>query len=117
MKYSVYCHPRESGDLRSYAPQGEYYIYILSNLSRGVLYVGVTNDLVRRIYEHKQGAVDGFTKQYHVHRLVYYEMYNVVNIAISREKQIKKWYRKWKVELIEKMNPEWSDLYDTLNPV
>jgi len=96
--------------------KGEYFVYIVSNYQRGVLYVGVTNDLIRRVYEHKQGDIDGFTKKYHVDRLVYFEMYNNIDNAISREKQMKKWYRKWKIELIEKANPEWNDLYETLNP-
>ena len=97
--------------------KGEYYIYILSNCKRGVLYVGITNDLIRRIYEHKQGVVDGFTKQYFVDKLVYYEKYINVNDAIAREKHIKKWNRKWKIELIEKMNFNWDDLYEGLNPL
>lgn len=93
-----------------------YYIYILSNKKNGVLYVGVTNNLLRRIYEHKQEQVEGFTKKYHIHNLVYYEQYEDVRNAITREKQIKKWDRKWKVELVEKDNPEWNDLYTTLKP-
>ena len=97
--------------------KGEYYIYILYNCKRGRLYIGVTGDIVKRVYEHKHGMCDGFTKKYRVDKLVYYEMYNNVENAIIREKQLKKWYRKWKIELIEKMNPEWSDLYSTLNPI
>ncbi len=97
--------------------KGEYYIYILSNCKRGVLYVGITNDLIRRIFEHKQREVDGFTKQYFLDKLVYYEKYANVNDAISREKHIKKWNRKWKIELIEKVNPNWEDLYEGLNPL
>ena len=88
-----------------------YWIYILTNWNNKVLYIGVTNSLSRRIYEHKQNFVEGFTKKYHVHKLVYFE--DTVNIesAIVREKRIKKWNRSWKIELIEKMNPEWVDLY------
>ena len=97
--------------------KGEYFVYIISNYKKGVLYVGVTNDLIRRIYEHKNEMMEGFTKKYHLNKLVYYEIYNEVENAISREKDIKKWYRKWKIELIEKTNPEWKDLYETLNPV
>ena len=88
-----------------------YYIYILASKKDGVLYIGVTNNLVRRIYEHKKGMTDGFTKKYNVKNLVYYETHSEVNEAIKREKQMKKWYRKWKIELIEKSNPEWKDLY------
>jgi putative endonuclease len=76
--------------------------------------VGVTNNLVKRVYEHKQDVTDGFTKKYHVHSLVYYEECGDPMGAITREKQIKKWNRKWKLELIEKMNPEWKDLYDEI---
>ncbi|MFA6547925.1 MAG: GIY-YIG nuclease family protein [Candidatus Magasanikbacteria bacterium] len=93
-----------------------YYIYILSNQKNGVLYVGVTNNLLRRIHEHKQETIEGFTQKYHIHNLVYYEQYDDVRNAITREKQIKKWNRKWKTELIEKDNPEWNDLYPTLKP-
>ena len=73
-----------------------YYIYILASKKDGVLYIGVTNNLVRRIYEHKKGMTDGFTKKYNVKNLVYYETHSEVNEAIKREKQMKKWYRKWK---------------------
>ncbi len=93
-----------------------YYVYILSNKKDGVLYVGMTNSLLRRIYEHKQEMIEGFSKKYHIHNLVYYEQYNDVRNAITREKQIKKWNRQWKVELIEKDNPEWADLYGTIKP-
>lgn len=80
------------------------------------MYVGVTNNLLRRIHEHKQETIEGFTQKYHIHNLVYYEQYDDVRNAITREKQIKKWNRKWKTELIEKDNPEWNDLYPTLKP-
>lgn len=76
----------------------------------GTLYIGVTNDLQRRVFEHKHDLIDGFTKKYQVHQLVYFEQTNDIYSAIVREKQLKKWYRKWKIELIEKMNPEWKDL-------
>lgn len=90
-----------------------YYVYILANRKR-TLYVGVTNDLVKRIYEHKQKFVDGFTKKYCMDMLVYYEATNDVISAIEREKQIKKWNRAWKLRLIKKMNPYWVDLYPNL---
>jgi putative endonuclease len=93
-----------------------YFLYILSNKRNGTLYTGVTNNLIRRIYEHKNSLYDGFTKKYNIHNLVYYENYNDIRSAINREKQIKKWNRKWKLELIEKDNPEWKDLYEELNP-
>src|SRR5262245_52806644 len=91
-----------------------FYVYILASKRNGTLYIGVTNDIARRVLEHKQGLVDGFTKKYGVHQLVYYEHTNDVNEAIGREKQMKKWNRKWKIELIEKFNPEWKDLYGDL---
>jgi len=89
----------------------EYYTYILANKKNGTLYVGVTNDLVNRIYEHKQNFIEGFTKKYNVHVLVYYEVHKDIQEAITREKQIKKWNRSWKISLIEEMNSEWRDLY------
>ncbi len=89
----------------------QYFVYILASKRNGTLYVGVTSDLVKRIYEHKQDFVEGFTKKYHVHTLVYYEMHGTAEEAISREKEIKKWNRKWKLELIEGVNPRWEDLY------
>lgn len=86
-----------------------YYVYILSS-NTGTIYIGMTNDLMRRIYEHKQGLVEGFTKKYRVHRLVYYEESVDVNEAILREKQLKRWRRSKKISLIEAMNPKWEDL-------
>lgn len=91
-----------------------YYIYFVANKSLNVLYVGVTNDLVRRIYEHKNKVVDGFTKKYNINLLVYYEMYADIALAIEREKQIKGWSRKKKDALIRKQNPSWKDLYEKL---
>ena len=91
-----------------------YWTYILASGPGGTLYVGVTNDLVRRIYEHREGLVRGFTKKYDVKRLVYYEPYDDVRDAIQREKNIKHWPREWKIDLIVSMNPEWRDLYADL---
>ena len=91
-----------------------YYVYILASKRNGTLYIGVTNDLVRRVYEHKNDLVDGFAKKYAVHRLVYYERYEDVEETILREKRLKKWRRQWKVDLIEEENPEWKDLYEDL---
>lgn len=91
-----------------------YYVYILASKRNGTLYVGVTNNLVRRVYEHRNGLVDGFTKKYGVKDLVYFEETNDVKEAIIREKRLKTWKRKWKIELIEKSNPNWLDLYNEI---
>ena len=88
-----------------------YYVYIMSSYS-GVLYIGVTNDLLKRVYEHRNGLIEGFTKKYNIKRLVYYEETNDINIAIEREKQLKGWRRTKKETLIRKMNPEFKDLYE-----
>ena len=88
-----------------------YCIYILASEQYGTLYIGVTSNLIKRVYEHKNDLVEGFTKRLHVHNLVYYETSEDVNSAIAREKQLKRWKRKWKIELIERENPEWRDLY------
>ena len=87
-----------------------YYVYILASKRNGTLYVGVTNDLQRRLYEHKNNLVEGFTSRYNVHKLVYYEEVDDIQTALQREKQFKRWTRKWKIELIEKENPDWHDL-------
>ncbi len=91
-----------------------YYVYILASKKNGTLYIGVTSNLLKRVFEHKNGLIDGFWKKYGVHRLVYYESTENIQSAIQREKQMKMWRRMWKIELIEKMNPEWKDLYDEL---
>lgn len=92
----------------------QYYVYILAGKINGTLYIGVTNNLVKRVYEHKQNYVEGFTKQFGVHTLVYFETHSDINEALKREKQLKKWNRKWKINLIEKDNPKWEDLYKTI---
>ncbi len=92
----------------------QYYVYILASKKYGTLYVGVTSNLLKRVYEHKEGIVVGFTKEYGVHQLVYYETHQDINAAILREKQIKKWRRDWKINLIENDNPHWIDLYSEL---
>ena len=92
----------------------QYYVYFLTNWNNRVLYVGVTNDLQRRVYEHKNELIDGFTRKYHVHKLVYYEMCEEIEGAILREKQIKAGSRKKKIDLIAKGNPTWKDLWDEL---
>jgi len=91
-----------------------FYVYILCSKRNGTLYTGVTSDLVKRVYEHKNNLIDGFTKKYSVHCLVWYEIHESAESAITREKQIKKWKRVWKMRLIEQDNPEWNDLYETI---
>ena len=90
------------------------YIYIMTNKTNSTLYIGVTSGLIKRVYEHKNALVDGFTKRYNLKKLVFYEIYDDINNAIAREKQLKAWKREWKVELIESQNRDWSDLYDGL---
>ena len=92
----------------------QYYVYILTNRSNNVLYIGVTNDLVRRIYEHKNKVVNGFTKKYNLNKLIYFETTTDVRSALEREKQLKNWHRDWKINLISEFNPKWEDLSETL---
>jgi len=89
-------------------------VYILANKRNGTLYIGVTSDLPKRAWEHKNDLVEGFSSKYKIHTLVYYEIYGDMMSAITREKQIKKWNRAWKLELIEEENPEWNDLWDEI---
>lgn len=91
-----------------------YYVYILASERNGTFYIGVTNDLIKCVYEHKNNLVDGFTKKYNAHMLVYYEQTADIESAIQREKQLKRWRRSWKIELIEKNNHHWEDLYNSL---
>ncbi len=88
-----------------------YYVYILASKKNGTLYIGVTNNLIRRVFEHKKKYTKGFTKKYKVDKLVYFEQTESIASAIGREKQLKTWLRKWKIELIDSFNPEWNDLY------
>ena len=92
-----------------------YWVYMLCSKRNGTLYIGVTNDLSRRIFEHRNGLVPGFTCKYGVTRLVWYESYENITEALQREKSMKRWMRAWKLEAIEKMNPGWRDLYEDLN--
>jgi putative endonuclease len=92
----------------------QFYVYILTNTRNGTLYTGVTNDLVRRVWEHKQGTVEGFTNEHELGILVWYEIHATAYEAITREKRIKAWKRDWKKRIIEEMNPYWNDLYDSL---
>ena len=91
------------------------WVYIMSDRRNCTLYLGVTSDLSRRVWEHREGLIDGFTKRYGLRRLVYYEWHDDIRLAIQREKTMKHWPRAWKVRLIHGMNPDWDDLYDTLN--
>jgi putative endonuclease len=91
-----------------------YFVYLMASQKNGTLYAGVTNNLIRRVFEHKNHLLESFTKQYSVHTLVWFEATDSINAAIQREKQLKNWRRAWKVALIEKDNPEWRDLYDSL---
>src|SRR5208283_805718 len=91
-----------------------YYVYILASKPYGTLYTGVSSNIPSSTWQHKNDLVEGFTKRYHVHRLVWYEQTNSIESAINKEKQIKKWRRRWKLDLIEKMNPDWKDLYDEI---
>lgn len=87
------------------------YVYVVTNRKQGTLYVGATTDLLARIWQHKSGVVDGFTKKYGLDRLVYFEAFEDIQMAVQRERQIKKWKRAWKIGIIEEKNPEWHDLY------
>ena len=89
-------------------------VYMLASKPGGVLYVGVTSDIIKRVWEHRNNVVEGFTRRYHVHHLVYFEQYDTMLDAIEREKELKKWRRAWKVALIEKDNPSWADLWPDL---
>ena len=89
-------------------------VYILASKQNGTLYIGVTSNLIQRVYQHKHNMIDGFTEKYRVHSLVYYELHGTMEAAITREKQLKKWQRQWKMALIEKDNRDWRDLYDEL---
>ena len=87
------------------------YVYILTNKENGTLYVGVTSDLIKRIWQHKNKFVEGFSKKYDLNKLVYYEVFNDIENAITREKQLKNWHRQWKINLINQQNPNWADLH------
>ena len=93
----------------------QFYVYILASQRNGTLYTGVTSNLIQRIWQHKQRLVDGFTKKYRVKSLIHYEVHDTAESAITREKQIKKWKRAWKLRLIEENNPDWKDLYELIS--
>ena len=92
----------------------QYCVYIMANKRNGTLYIGMSGDLTRRVYEHRVGAIPGFTLKYGLKRLVYYESFDTPDAALFRERQMKKWNRAWKLDLIERENPQWLDLYDQL---
>ncbi len=94
----------------------QYYVYIVANRTGGTLYTGVTNDLIRRVGEHRQGEAEGFTRRYGIKMLVYFEVHESIEAAITREKRIKNWNRGWRIRLIEEQNPDWHDLYPELIP-
>ena len=89
-------------------------VYIMTNKAKGTLYTGVTNNLKKRVWEHRENQVEGFTQRYAIHQLVYYELHEEMIEAIVREKRLKKWNRAWKIRLIQEKNPEWNDLYESL---
>jgi putative endonuclease len=91
-----------------------YYVYILTSQTLGTLYIGITSDLKKRVWEHKEKATTGFTEKYDINKLVYYEVYDDPENAIQREKRLKKWNREWKTNLVHEFNPEWQDLYEKL---
>ena len=93
-----------------------FYVYILASRRHGTLYIGVTNNLVRRVWEHRNGVVPGFTRAHRVHRLVYFETHDTIEYARQRESNLKHWSRDWKIALIERHNLDWHDLYDSLGP-
>jgi len=90
------------------------YVYIMTNKPRGLPYIGVTSDLMQRIYQHRDGSADGFAKRYNLNKLVLLEQYGTMELAITREKQLKRWHRQWKLNLIEESNPQWRDLAEDL---
>ena len=91
------------------------YVYIMTNKPQGTLYIGVTSNLARRVWEHREGVIDGFTRRYGLKRLAHYEFYDDIRNALQREKNLKHWPRLWKLALVQESNPGWSDLYETLN--
>jgi putative endonuclease len=108
------CHSRGSGNPDGWGMRKLFYVYILASKRNGTLYVGVTSDLAKRVWEHKNKLVKGFTEKYGIDMLVYYEVHADAENAITREKQIKKWNRAWKLRLIEEENPQWKDLFDEI---
>ena len=113
----VYCSSfprRRESRKKAHCLNKRFYVYILASKRNGTLYTGVTSDLPKRVWEHKEDLIEGFTKKYNVKKLVHYEIYDDAESAITREKRIKKWRRKWKLKLIEEKNPQWKDLYEEI---
>src|SRR3989344_5623100 len=108
----LWCHPHESEDLPLIMAVN-YYVYIMGN-TRPTLYIGVTNNLIRRVYEHKNNLAEGFTKRYKLHKLLYFEVFSAIKDALNREKQLKHWDREWKLDLIKNTNPSFKDLYSDI---
>jgi len=106
--------PRKRESRILHLVEKQFYVYILASKRNGTLYIGVTSNLLQRVWQHKNKLVDGFTKKYNVNTLVYYEVHSNAESAITREKQMKKWRRLWKIELIEEKNPDWKDLYEDI---
>ena len=104
----------QQGGITKYVGQMSYYVYLLASKKNGTLYIGVTNNLLNRVWQHKNDVHEEFTNKYGVHLLVWYEETSDIHAAIKREKQLKKWRREWKIDLIEQENPGWEDLYETL---
>jgi len=109
----IICHPRGGEDL--FSSMNQYWVYILGN-AKPVLYIGVTNNLERRIFEHRNKSIDGFSKEYNLTKLLYMESFNNIEDAIYREKQLKHWNRQWKLNLIKSKNPEFKDLFKNTDP-
>ena len=108
-----YCVIPANAGIQDFQPvEKQFYVYILASKRNGTLYIGVTSDLLKRVWQHKNKLVEGFTKKYDVNRLVYYEIHSDAENAIIREKQLKKWRRSWKIKLLEEKNPDWKDLYE-----
>jgi len=108
-------HSREGGNPEERSSVAkQFFVYIMASRRNGTLYIGVTSNLVQRVWNHKQGLAEGFTSKYSVKMLVYFEPHETAESAITREKQLKKWERAWKMRLIEESNPEWRDLYSTI---
>ena len=116
MSFPLSLSPRRRGAKIQTVPvmNKQFFVYILASKRNGTLYTGITSDLVKRVWQHKNNSVEGFTKKYNVKILVYYEICNDAESAITREKRIKKWRRAWKLRLIEEKNPHWKDLYDEI---
>ena len=106
--------PHSRLDRESITKMSAHYVYILASQYHGTLYIGTTRELLGRVHQHKNGLIEGFTKKYNVHLLVYFERYEKAEDAINREKRMKKWNRQWKIDLIERENPDWKDLYEGL---